>query len=163
MIFDKIARLPKYLPSDVWKVLEPFIVRLCPDTPDDKCWILEPDIFAQISLYQTKPFHEGRLEAHQKYVDIQILLTGLEMIEVTPLDGLIPETDYDEQNDIRFYEAVDMPAVRLLMEPNSFALFFPQDAHRSQLTPHTGVTNVKKVVVKIDSRLLSGIQASCKF
>ena len=82
MNFDMISRLPQFLPSDVWKILEPFIVRLCPDMPDNKYWIQEPDVFAQISSYQTKSPQEGRFEAHKKYVDIQILLSGSEMIEV---------------------------------------------------------------------------------
>ena len=154
MIFDTISYLPQYLPLDVRKILESFMVQLCPDMSDGKCWIQEPDVFAQISSYQTKPPHEGRFESHKRYADIQILLSGSEIIDATPLDGLVPETEYDEQNDIRFYKKTDEPAVRLLMAPGSFALFFPQDAHCPQLTSHTGVANVKKVVIKIESHLL---------
>ena len=155
MIFDTLSHLPQYLPSDVQKVFETFFSRLCPDTTDGKYGIREPDVFAQISSYNTRPPQEGRFENHKRFVDIQILLSGSEMIYVTPLDGLIPDTDYDEQNDIRFYRSPDRPAVQLSLKPGSFAMFFPQDAHCPQLTPHTGVQNVKKVVVKIDSRLLS--------
>ena len=156
MIFDTISHLPQYIPSDVWKMLESFIVQLSSHTPDGKFWIKEPDIFAQISSYQTKPHHEGRLEAHKKYVDLQILLSGSEIIDVTPLAELIPETDYDKENDIRFYKVSGVPVARLSMEPGGFALFFPQDAHCPQLTPHTGVSSVKKVVIKVDSRHICG-------
>ena len=68
---------------------------------------------------------------------------------MTPLDGLIPDTDYDEQNDIRFYKMVDVPAVQLHMLPGSFALFFPQDSHCPQLTPPSGMQDVMKVVLKV--------------
>lgn len=155
MIFDTIPCLPLYLPLDVWNVLEPFVVRLATEVPVGKHWLRNPDVFALVSSYQTKPLREGRLEAHEKYVDIQILLSGSEIIAATPLDSLVPETDYDAQNDIRFYKAIDEPAVRLSMVPGCFALFFPQDAHCPQLTPHTGTTSVKKAVIKIDTRVFN--------
>ena len=140
---------------DVWERLETFVSRLHSDMPDGEYAIHHSDIFARIASYKTKLLHEGRLEAHKRYVDIQIVLTGFENIDVVPLNGLIPDTDDDEQNDVRFYKVGGIPAVRIFLEPGSFALFFPQDAHCPQLTPHTGEQNVKKVVVKIDARLLN--------
>jgi len=154
MIFDTISHLPQYLPSDVWKDLEPFTRRLCSDIPEGKCWIREPDIFAQVSSYQTQPAHDRRFETHKRYVDVQILLTGSERIDVISPETLVPDTDYDNHNDIRFYKRVDIPAVQLVMVPGSFALFFPHDSHCPQITPHSEVQNVKKAVIKINSRLL---------
>jgi len=80
MIFDTMLHLPQYVPSDIWKDLEPYIPRFNSDVPGGKCWIREPDIFAQVSSYKTRPPHEGRYEAHWRYVDIQILLSGSEVI-----------------------------------------------------------------------------------
>jgi len=154
MIFDTISHLPQYLPADVWQDLEPFIHRLRSDVPEGKCWIREPDIFAQVSSYKTRPAHDGRFETHKRYVDVQILLTGSEKIDVTSPDALIPDTDYDDHNDIRFYKGIDTPAVRLVMMPGNFALFLPHDAHCPQITPDSEVQNVKKAVIKIDLRLL---------
>jgi YhcH/YjgK/YiaL family protein len=149
MIFDTISHLSQYLPSGVWKDLAPFISQLRPDISVGKHWIREPEIFAQVSSYQTKLPHEGRFETHEQYVDIQILLAGTEIIDIAPRDSLVPDTEYDEQNDIRFYKAADVPVVRLTMLPDSFALFFPQDSHCPQLTTPTGVQDVKNVVLKI--------------
>ena len=123
--------------------------------PEGKCWIQEPEIYAEVSSYKTRPVHEGRLETHKRYVDIQIMLSGSERMDVMPPDTLIPDTDYDEQKDIRFYKRVKAPAVRLLMVPGNFAMFFPQDAHCPQITPHSEALNVKKVVIKIDARLFA--------
>ena len=153
MIFDTNSHLPQHLPPEVWKELKPIIHRLNVDMPEGKCWIREPEMYAEVSSYQTRPVHEGRLETHKRYVDIQIMLTGSERMDVTPSDVLIADTDYDEQRDIRFYKRVESPAVRLLMEPGNFAMFFPQDAHCPQITPHSEVLNVKKIVIKIDVRL----------
>jgi len=155
MIYDTISHLPQYVPADLWRDLEPFIARLRSDGVDGKTWIREPDIFAQVSSYMTRLPHEGRFETHRQFIDIQILLSGSEMIDVSPLDGLIPETDFDEQNDIRFYRRTGIPAVRLTMLPGSFALFFPQDAHCPQLISQTEAREVKKVVIKIDARLFT--------
>ena len=154
MIFDTISHLPQYLPSDVWKDLNPFIQHLRSDVPEGKHWIREPDMFAQVSSYKTRPVHDGRFETHKRYIDIQILLTGSERIDVTFPDPLIPDTDYDDHNDIRFYKRTGDPAARLIMVPGNFALFFPQDPHCPQLTPHSEVLDVKKAVIKIDVRLL---------
>ena len=153
MIFDTISHLPQYLPPNVWKDMKPFLLRLRPDAQEGKSWLREPEIFAQISSYKTKPANEGRFETHERYADVQILLSGSEIIVVTPRLNLESHTDYDEQNDIRFYKPADEPAVRLAMVPDSFALFFPQDAHCPQLSPYTGTQDVKKVVIKIDVRL----------
>jgi YhcH/YjgK/YiaL family protein len=155
MIFDTNSHLPQYLPSEVWKELKPVIHRLNSDMPEGKCWIREPEIYAEVSSYKTRSAHEARLETHKRYVDIQIMLTGSEKMEVTPPDALIPDTDYDEEKDIRFYKRIETPAVRLLMEPGNFAMFFPQDAHCPQLTPNSEAQNVKKMVIKIDARLFA--------
>ena len=154
MIFDTISHLPQYLPQDVWKDLESFLSRLCPDAPEGQCEIRKSEIFAQISSYKTRLPSKGHFETHDKYVDVQIVLSGMEMIDVVPRDALIPDTDYDEQNDICFYKTTDVHAVRLPMVPSHFAMFFPQDAHDPQLAPPTGVQNVKKVVIKIEWCLL---------
>lgn len=154
MIYDTITHLPQYVPQKIWRDLEPFIIQLRSDVQDGKTWIRKPDIFAQVSSYKTQSPHEGRFEAHRRFIDIQILLSGTEMINVSPLDGLIPETDFDEQNDIRFYRQIDVSLVRLTMLPGNFALFFPQDAHCPRLTPQTEALEVKKAVIKIDVRLL---------
>ena len=153
MIFDTNSHLPQYLPPEVWKELKPIIHRLSADMPEGKCWIREPEIYADVSSYKTRSVHEGRLETHKRYVDIQIMLLGSERMDVTPPDALSPDTDYDEQKDIRFYKRVETPAVRLLMVPGNFAMFFPQDAHSPQLTPGSEALEVKKVVIKIDARL----------
>lgn len=153
MIFDTLSYLPQYLPPDVWKCLEAFVSRLGSDLTDGEYPIQNSDIFARSASYRTKPPPEGRFEAHKRYADLQIVLAGSERIDVTPLNTVQPDTDYDESNDIRFYKAGGVPAVQLLMVPGSFALFFPQDLHCPQLTPPTGIQDVKKVVVKIDMRL----------
>jgi len=153
MIYDTLSFLPQYVPPDLWRDLKPFIAQLRSDVPDGKIWIREPDIFALASKYKTRPLHEGRFEAHRRFIDIQMLLSGSEIIEVSSVDELLPETNFDEQNDIRFYKRNGIPPIRLTMLPGSFALFFPHDAHCPQLTPQTEALEVKKVVIKIDARL----------
>ena len=51
------------------------------------------------------------------------------MINATHIDDLMPDTDYDEQNDVCFYKLITVPDVQLTMIPGSFAIFFSQDSH----------------------------------
>ncbi|MCK5344780.1 MAG: YhcH/YjgK/YiaL family protein, partial [Candidatus Heimdallarchaeota archaeon] len=55
-------------------------------------------VFAMVSEYQTKDFDEGFIEAHRKYIDIQIILRGAEKIGVADIKTCIP-VEYDEEKD----------------------------------------------------------------
>lgn len=152
MIFDLLPYLSHYLPPSIWNALEPLMERLHPEMPKSEYVLQQQDITARVSLYQTKPIQEGQFESHKQHVDIQILLSGSEWIDVAPHKTLIPYGECDTKNDVQFYKAADHNAVRLTMVPGNFALFFPQDAHRPGLNPQGEVQNVEKVVVKIPTR-----------
>jgi YhcH/YjgK/YiaL family protein len=85
----------------------------------------------------------ARLEAHRRYVDIQLTLSGDEQIGWTPLAlCAAPEGPFDEANDIVFFR--DAPAAWLRVGPGSFAIFFPEDAH----APLAGRGALVKAIVK---------------
>jgi len=42
-------------------------------------------LFALTQEYETKPIHDGKLEAHKKYIDIQFIVSGEEFIGYAPL------------------------------------------------------------------------------
>jgi YhcH/YjgK/YiaL family protein len=83
------------------------------------------------------------LEAHRKYIDIQYVtlgheLIGWERIEECAGKGL----GYDADNDIEFYG--NPPSLWFPVPAGVFAVFFPEDAH----APLAGETPVRKIVVK---------------
>jgi YhcH/YjgK/YiaL family protein len=45
------------------------------------------NIYASVEEYQTKPKEEGRWEGHRKYLDIQYMIKGQELMGCTDLAG----------------------------------------------------------------------------
>jgi len=87
---------------------------------------------------------EAKLECHRRYIDIQLVLEGVDEMGWKPLAECVdPETDHDDARDIRFFN--DAPASWIATPPGSFCLFFPDDAH----APLVSAGRVRKVVVKI--------------
>ena len=87
---------------------------------------------------------EGRLEAHLRYADIQVLLGGGEAIGWRPVaDCFHPSGAYDPETDLRFF--TDEPQTWIRLRPGQFGLFLPADAH----LPLVGEGLVHKIVVKV--------------
>ena len=102
-------------------------------------------LFALVQEYETKPIHEGKLEAHKKYIDIQVVLQGEEFIGYAPLGGQPVAKAFDPDKDIGFY---DGEAWFTLLRKGMFAILFPEDAHlpgRYTDKPKA----VKKIVLKV--------------
>lgn len=70
----------------------------------------------------------ARLEAHRRYIDIQIPLDAAETIGWREASACRRVgTPYDATADIEFF--ADPPEEWISVEPGSFLLLFPQDAH----------------------------------
>lgn len=105
------------------------------------------NLFALVQSYTTTPAAERKLEHHRVYADIQYVFGGEEIIEHAPLPGLPVETAYIEAKD---YGLVRDPAERssVILRPGTWAIFFPQDAHKPGCSLR-GPSAVRKVVVKV--------------
>ncbi len=106
--------------------------------------------YAMVADYETTPGEGKKFEAHRRFIDIQLLVTGEEIIDVAPLEleGIPLATPYDDENDIAFYG--DPPRwSSLAMAPGLFAVFYPDDAHRPGNALPSGPKPVRKAVVKI--------------
>lgn len=103
------------------------------------------DVFAIVFEYESKDPGECRLEAHQKYADIQYVVSGREAIGYAPLNNQPILTPYTPEKDIVFFTG---ETTQLIVEQGMFAVFFPQDIHRPCMQIDAPV-NVKKVVVKV--------------
>lgn len=142
MIYDKIENIDIY---NIDKIAVDFIKNLTPDI-ECKKHILSDNIYANVEEYTTKDV--GYFEAHKDYLDIQILLSGEEIIEYTPLEGLSVKESYDKSRDIAFYYDGKNHVTPIKLEEGLFTVLYPQDAHKPQLKYKTN-QKVKKVVVKI--------------
>jgi biofilm protein TabA len=105
------------------------------------------DVYYIVQHYMTKPVDPNKLESHRKYVDIQVVLAGEELLGYAPTAGLDVVTPYDEAKDIMFYR-VPAAMTQVKLEPGLFCLLYPHDAH----LPCCQITRpapVHKVVFKI--------------
>jgi len=106
--------------------------------------IVGDDLFAIVEQAQGKTKEMAKLEAHRKYIDIQLVLDGDEQMGWKPLaDCLNPVSKHSEEKDIRFFH--DAPASWIAVPPDHFCIFFPEDAH----APLVGSGQIRKVIFKV--------------
>lgn len=93
----------------------------------------------------SNPQEAQPIEAHEAYIDIQVLLEGRERIGWLPrAKCLTPRAPYDAEKDIIFYEEQPTNYVDLL--PGEFVILFPEDGH----TPFIGDgSTISKLIVKV--------------
>ncbi|TDX52496.1 YhcH/YjgK/YiaL family protein [Orenia marismortui] len=103
------------------------------------------NIFASVESYNTKAKEEGSWEGHRKYLDIQYIIDGVEMMGCTDLKGMKLSEEYNQEKDILFLEG---EGNFFTLEAGNFAIFMPQDIHMPALSADKS-QKVKKVVVKV--------------
>lgn len=87
---------------------------------------------------------KARLEAHRLYIDIQFTLKGQDEIGWKPVFQAKPDDQgYNPDKDIVFF--TDKPDAWVLVPHDTFAVFFPEDAH----APLGGAGAIHKLVVKV--------------
>ena len=102
-------------------------------------------IYAMIQAYDTKEEKKCGWEGHRKYIDIHYIVSG----EETALVAGIPteNNDYDEKIDLLHGSAC--AHVALPMKKDCFAVFFPNDFHKTKCH-FDGVHSVQKILIKIE-------------
>ncbi|MBA4137277.1 MAG: YhcH/YjgK/YiaL family protein [Opitutus sp.] len=106
-------------------------------------------VFAMEQVYHAKPREEGFFEAHRKYIDVQVVVAGVESMEVEEITRLSVTQDYDADRDFMKF-GIDVPdAAKLIVRAGDAALFFPSDGHMPSLRIDGRPTLVRKTVVKV--------------
>jgi YhcH/YjgK/YiaL family protein len=104
--------------------------------------------FGLEQVYLTKPRAEGFFETHRKYVDLQVMIEGEEVMEVIDASRLTVKQDYNAERDLVIYGDTGA-ASQLRLAPGLAAIYFPADAHMGSLCVGATAALVRKVVVKI--------------
>ena len=112
--------------------------------PSGKHDIEGDTIFALVQEYQTKPLNECKLESHKKYIDIQYVIRGEEMMGVTTQNNQ-KIIEVNEEKDYTFYEGTTS---LVLVSKGMFTIFFPDDLHQPCVQTESAA-EVKKVVIKV--------------
>ncbi len=154
MFFGHIAQVElNYYPAAIQKALT-FLQETDFNSLSEGRYPIEGDkIFAQVLDLVTQEKESILPEAHQRYLDVQYLHSGRELIgvSVNPPSMEIAKP-YDSERDILFYQSVSDETM-LMMNPGNFAVFFPQDIHRPACV-YLETSPIRKVVVKVSLDLL---------
>ena len=146
MIYDTIEHMGQYrcLSKNLAKALDFLTGTDLKSMPDERVEIDGERVFAFFQRYDTLPAND-RPEAHRKYIDIQYLIEGEELIGIAPLSAMKREVEARPERDIWFYEGETM---NISIGGGRLAIFFPQDAHAPGIAAGES-RPVRKVVVKV--------------
>lgn len=102
------------------------------------------DIFAIVEHCRGRTRAQARLESHRRYIDIQLVLEGVDEMGWKPLAQCTqPLGEFDAGRDICFYD--DVPSSWVATPAGAFCIFFPDDAH----APLVSAGMIRKLVMKI--------------
>ena len=147
MIFDSLKNSALYYPvsprlekafgfiaSTDWETMEPGIHEL-----DGK------DIYVNVMERELKQKSDAKLEVHNEYIDIQVLVTGKEEAFgwSERKDLRMPQGEFNAEKDIQFFD--DVPQTYYTLRPGQFTVLFPEDGH----APMVGEGTMRKIIVKV--------------
>lgn len=145
MIIGNIKNISEYrkLSKGIDKAVE-FILNAPDDLAEGKYEIDGSDVYASVICKETKSLDDVKYEAHNKYLDLQYVMDGSEVMGYAPVDILTAQTEYNSEKDIYFLKG---EGSLINVNKGDFYIVYPFDAH----APGYGKTpgKFKKIIVKI--------------
>ena len=108
---------------------------------------LDNGVYVNIESYETQPRNSKQFEAHKKYIDIQYMIDGEEIIVVAPVSTLTISEIYDEVRDIEFYYNRNC-GNELIIKSGEFVVIRPGEGHMPCVSL-SGTRKVRKAVMKV--------------
>ncbi|MDH3001170.1 hypothetical protein A1D23_11985 [Chelonobacter oris] len=113
------------------------------------------DIFMNVMEFETAEADSKKAELHHRYLDVQLLISGSELIEYgVGNPDLSAYEDYQEEDDYQLSAQQIKDKNSVVLKPGMFAVFFPYEAHKPGCNIDGKSGTVKKLVVKIPYTLL---------
>ncbi len=109
---------------------------------------LEDGVRANILEYNSKAWEDSTWETHDKYFDIQYIVSGVEYMGVCNRDDLTDvKVPYNTGKDITLY---NNPVVygKILLRAGDFALLGPEDGHKPSVSVTESIP-MRKIVLKV--------------
>lgn len=104
-------------------------------------------LFAMEQCYESKVRYNWS-ESHRQYIDIQVVVTGEELMEVTHIAKLPVKEPYDQTRDVIIYGDFAGTSVLRVGEGEG-AVYFPEDGHMPNLRAGADPVFMRKTVVKV--------------
>jgi YhcH/YjgK/YiaL family protein len=153
MILDKIENSNRYFKApvfeEIFKTLKDFDI----NTPNGT-YKTHDLYYFKVMDYETQ-LSPKIIESHRKEVDVQILLSGKEMIKIYKEEDVIVLEEYNSKIDCQFYQELNSPISEIILEPSYMAVFFPNDIHGPLHAHNNKADKLKKIVIKINEILFS--------
>ena len=93
---------------------------------------------------KTRETSLAKFECHDKNIDIQVCVKGLETMAWKPREKCVtPNGEYNPEKDVRFFN--DTPDMDFQLTDGQFVIFYPGDVH----APMIGDGEIKKLVFKV--------------
>ncbi len=145
MIIDSVENIKNYKGLDkIYNVLE-FIQKTDFSKMSlGKYHIDDENLFYMVQEYDTKP-DENIGEVHNKYIDIQLIVEGEEVIGYSPISCEKKLVEEKLENDCIFYNC---ETTKLLLKSGDFMVLYPNDIHSPGLMNNIP-SKCRKVVFKV--------------
>lgn len=101
--------------------------------------------FYMIQKGKTNPLGESQFEAHERYIDVQIMVSGEEIVEWARIEDLTVTQAYDEEKDFKLCKG---QGARVEIKAGMCYVLLPEDAHKPccHITDQMSYT---KIVIKL--------------
>jgi YhcH/YjgK/YiaL family protein len=148
MIIDTLANTNRYtsLHSGIAKAFEWLQSTELNNLTAGKYSIEDENVFAIVQEYKTLDAADEQMEAHKKYIDVQYMISGEEMVGLSLLNDQTISKEYDAEAD--FFLVSGSPSFFATLSEGNFMIFFPTDLHIPCIKINEPAP-VKKVVVKV--------------
>ena len=152
MIADTFDRLPFYRQDFPWDLMRDFLAKVDDAMPAGRVSLDGERLYVGLDRYDARPATACVLESHRRYIDVQLLLSGTEIIRVYDTSRLTVAQAYDAKRDVAFYEAGEDKspvAAEVVMTPGRACMLFLEDAHMPGVAVAGASSGVVKVVFKV--------------
>lgn len=109
--------------------------------------IMGDKVIANVQEYETFPESQGYFETHDRFFDIQYVVSGIERFGVCKREGL-KVRNADESNDVVFYED-PLYSGSVILKEGDLIVVAPEDAHKPRCQAGSEPCPVKKIVIKV--------------
>ncbi len=152
MIYDSLKNCDRYTAvHESFEKAFQFIKKAEEEKLPEGRYELEGDkLYAFIQRYTSKLENESSFEAHKNYIDIQYILSGVEVMQFADIQAFTPSCDYDAERDVVFFDDFEKAGTVVVRE-GEYGIFFPSDAHKPGMCFAKNPAEVCKIVVKVKS------------
>ncbi|NYA28110.1 N-acetylneuraminate anomerase [Haemophilus haemolyticus] len=115
---------------------------------------INDQIYMNVMEPETAEPSSKKAELHHEYLDVQVLVRGMENIEVgANYPDLSKYESYNKADDYQLCADID-DKFTVTMKPKMFAVFYPYEPHKPCCVVNGKTEKIKKLVVKVPVKLI---------